>query len=310
MGDEPWTPAMPAPSRLVDSHQHCRWHQRDEHGLVADMDAHGIAYAWLLTWQLGREDQAPEYNHALNPALFAPDGTHPGIPLSELLATRAAYPDRFVLGFCPHPTWTDAPGILEAAYRMHGVRVCGEWKFRLPFDDPRCLAIFQRAGQLGLPVVLHLDVPWLPAASGQGRVYQPLWYGGTVAALDRALTLCPDTIFIGHAPGFWREISGDADRSATPYPTGPVTPGGRLEDLFARHPHLHADLSAGSGHSALARDPAHAVDFLTRHADRLLFGRDYYGTQLHDFLQTLPLASEVIEKIYWQNAERLVPPPR
>ena len=193
---------MPAPTKLVDSHQHVRWHQRDEHGLIADMDAHGIDYAWLLTWQLSHTDQAPEYNYCLNPELFLPDGSHPGIPLSELLETKVQYPKRFVVGFCPHPTWEQAPRILESAYNMHGVRVCGEWKFRVPFDDPRCLAIFQKAGELKMPVVLHLDVPTLPDPETGEPVFQPLWYGGTVANLENALKACPDTIFIGHAPGF------------------------------------------------------------------------------------------------------------
>ncbi len=301
---------MPAPTRLVDSHQHVRWHHRDEHGLIADMDAHGISYAWLLSWLLHQDEQAPEYTSALNPAHFAPDGSHPGIPLSDLIDTQKQYPSRFILGFCPNPRWINAPAMLEAAYHMHGARVCGEWKFRVPFDDPRCIAIFQKAGQLKMPVVLHLDVPWLPDPKTGVPVFQPLWYGGTVAALERALEACPETIFIGHAPGFWREISGDADASPSPYPNTPVTPGGRLYTLFDRHPNLWADLSAGSGRQALSRDPAHATQFLTRYADRLVFGRDYYGTELHTFLQTLPLSAAVVEKIYWQNAERLVAPPK
>ncbi len=86
---------MPAPSRIVDSHQHVRWHQRDEHGLVADLDAHGIGYAWLLTWQLGPVEQSPEHANYLNPALTLPDGSHPGIPLAELIAVRTLYPQRF-----------------------------------------------------------------------------------------------------------------------------------------------------------------------------------------------------------------------
>jgi predicted TIM-barrel fold metal-dependent hydrolase len=188
--------------------------------------------------------------------------------------------------------------------------VCGEWKFRVPFDDPRCLALFARAGKLKLPVVLHLDVQYLPDPATGAPVYQRAWYGGNVAALERALAACPDTIFIGHAPGFWREISGDADTSPSQYPHTPVTPGGRLMPLFDRYPNLFADLSAGSGRTALARDPAHALQFLTRFADRLLFGRDYYGTELHTFLQTQPLSADVVGKIYWRNAERLVAPPR
>ena len=119
---------MPAPTRIVDSHQHVRWHQRDEHGLVADLDAHGIDYAWLLTWQLGPVEQSPQHASYLNPALTLPDGSHPGIPLSELLAVREIYPQRFVIGYCPHPLWPSAPQLLEAARHMHDVRICGEWK--------------------------------------------------------------------------------------------------------------------------------------------------------------------------------------
>lgn len=300
---------MPLPTRLVDSHQHVLWHQRDDHGLVADLDAHGISYAWLLSWCLGLAEQSSDWAHCLNPVHYRPDGTHPGVPLSDLLATREKFPSRFLVGFCPNPVWPGAPAMLEAAHRMHGVRICGEWKFRVEFDDPRSLAIFRMAGKLGLPVVLHLDVPWLAKPQGGAPVFQPAWYGGTVARLESALRACPETTFIGHAPGFWREISGDADASPDPYPSGPVTPGGRLHQLFDTHANLYADLSAGSGRNALSRDPAHATQFLTRYADRLLFGRDYYGTELHDFLKTLPLSADVVEKIYWRNAERLVPPP-
>ena len=34
---------------IIDSHQHVFWHGRDDAGLVADMDQHGIDLAWLLT---------------------------------------------------------------------------------------------------------------------------------------------------------------------------------------------------------------------------------------------------------------------
>jgi len=122
-----------------------------------------------------------------------------------------------------------------------------------------------------------------------------------VATADGCRQACPGTQFIGHAPGFSFEISGDADTDSRLYPEGPVVPGGRLDQLFARNPNLHADLSAGSGLTALSRDSAHALQFLTRHADRLLFGRDYYEQKLHTFLATLHLAPEIVEKIYGRH---------
>lgn len=285
----------------IDSHQHVFWHGRDDSGLVADMDAHGIDVAWLLSWEILPHEDEPAYHGVLNPLHLRPDGTHAGIPLSDLIVARDRFPHRFVLGYCPHPQLPQAPKLFEAAFRIHGARVCGEWKFRMPFDDPRCLEVFRVAGRLGCPVVLHLDVPYL------GGVYQRNWYGGTIDNLERALVACPETRFVGHAPGFWREISGDCADDPSAYPSGPMVPGGRLHGLFDRHENLFADLSAGSALRALQRDPAHAREFLIRFSDRLLFGRDFYGSELLDFLGTLDLPEDVQARIFHENARSLVP---
>ena len=296
---------MAQPTRIIDSPQHVFGHNRDDKGLVQDMDEHGIETAWLLTWEIPPFEDSPSYHSVLNPLNMRPDGTHAGITLRDLLITRERYPDRFLVGYCPHPALGDAPGLLRAAVRMHDVRLCAEWKFRILFDDPRCLELFHVAGELKLPVVLHLDVPYLRDESGN-FAYQPHWYGGTVANLERALRACQETTFIGHAPGFWREISADADDDPATYPQGPVQPTGKLYDLFDSYPNLYADLSAGSGRYALQRDPAHALQFLQRYSDRLLFARDYYEQDLHNFLQTLDLPADVVEKIYYRNAEKLL----
>jgi len=300
---------MAKPSRIIDTHQHVFWHGRDDKGLVADMDEHGIEYAWLLSWEVPPFEDNAAYHATLTPLNARPDGTHAGITLRDLVQTRDRYPSRFVVGYCPHPALSNAPGLLEAAAKIHGVQVCGEWKFRIPFDDPRGLELYRKAGELKLPVVLHLDVPYLANTEGK-PAYQPLWYGGTVENLERALQACPETNFVGHAPGFWREISGDAAGDPSIYPKGPVKPGGKLYGLFDRNPNLWADLSAGSARYALSRDPKNAAEFLTRYQDRLLFGRDYYGQELHEFLQTLDLPAEIVEKIYHRNAEKLLRLPR
>ena len=169
---------MKMPSRLIDTHQHVWWHGRDDLGLIADMDDHGIEYAWLLSWEIPPFEDHRDYHRVLDPRHARADGTHAGIPLSAILDARERHPKRFVAGYCPHPAVGNAPALLEAAAKIHGVKVCGEWKFRLPFDDPRCIELYRKAGELKLPVVLHLDVPWLKK---EGKsVYQPLWYGGTV----------------------------------------------------------------------------------------------------------------------------------
>lgn len=302
----PTRPCLPV-SKLVDSHQHVFFQKHDDAGLIRNMDALGIQYSWLLSWEIPPGDPSAEYAALLNPARVRPDGTHPGILLDDLLTARNRYPDRFVLGYCPAPTVSEPWKLLRTAHAMHGARVCGEWKFRVPFDDPRCLETFRVAGDLGMPVVLHLDVPYLKNSSGTLE-YQHRWYGGTVTNLERALAACPQTNFIGHAPGFWREMGTDADDSPDAYPSGKVQGEGRIYQLFDRWPNLYADLSA-SGFVALKRDPEHAKRFLHRYQDRLLFGRDFCDTDLPDLLASLNLEPALLEKICWQNAEKLVAAP-
>jgi predicted TIM-barrel fold metal-dependent hydrolase len=292
---------------IIDSHQHVFWHWRNDADLVADMDAHGIDVAWLLTWEITPAEEDPNWVRILNPAHVRRDGSHPGVPLSDLLLASSRHPGRFILGYCPHPAVGNAPALFESAYHIHRVRVCGEWKFRMAFEDPRCIALFKKAGELECPVVLHLDVPYLRDKQTGQPAPQQMWFGGTVDNLERALQLCPETIFIGHAPGFWRSISGDADTNPDAYAAGDVSRGGRVPELLEKYPNLYADLSAGSGLNALRRDPKHAADFVHRFADRLLFARDYYGGELLDFLRAMNLPADVSDKIFFRNAEKLVP---
>ena len=293
------------PKRIMDAHQHVCWHGRDDAGLIADMDAHGIESAWLLTWEVAPGENFPGFGGIFNPIHARPDGTHAGIPLVDLLEAKRRYPGRFIIGYCPHPALPGAPDLLRAAVKMHAIRVCGEWKFIMPIDDPRCLELFSVAGELKLPVVLHLDIPYRNDEAGQ-KTYRWPWYGGTVDNLERALAACPETTFIGHAPGFWREIANGAEGESSPYPGGSVAGEGKLYRLLDTYPNLYADLSANSGRLAMARDPAHARKFLDRFQDRLLFGRDYYGQDLHDLLKTLDLPDEIQHKLYWANANALL----
>ena len=151
---------------MIDAHQHVFWQGTDDAGLIADMDSHGIDQAWLLTWETSREENQPSHLRKFNPAHALPGGGHKGMVLSDVLLAAGRYPDRFVIGYCPHPAGGAAASLFEAAWHMHSVRVCGEWKFRMLLDDPRCLELFRAAGRLGAPVVCHIDCPYLPDRSG------------------------------------------------------------------------------------------------------------------------------------------------
>ena len=175
---------------------------------------------------------------------------------------------------------------------------------RLPFDDPDALRLYEACGQMRLPITIHLDYP---IDHGRGDYPRPnWWYGGSLDAFERAIVACPQTAFIGHAPGFWAHISGDDLYDKASYPDGPVLPGGRLSEIMRTYPNLYADLSAGSGIKALKRDRDFGRNFLVEFQDKLLFGRDYFDTSLMDFLLELALPGEAFAKITYQNAERLL----
>ena len=116
-------------------------------------------------------------------------------------------------------------------------------------DDPRCIELLRFAGSKGLPVVFHLDVPYLPPNGGR-YVGNNVWKGGTVDNLERAMQACPDTIFIGHAYGFlWRCTAMIITRITTSAPWPLWTPITFVDEC----PNLYADLSAGSARRALAQ---------------------------------------------------------
>ncbi|HDS73932.1 MAG TPA: hypothetical protein ENN56_00175 [Firmicutes bacterium] len=282
---------------VIDAHNHVYWYGYGPDELVANMDEHGIDVTWLLSWELAEG----MYDHGYDKTFMTP---YIGMPLEAIWVAVDKYPSRFVPGFAPNPKLPHAVERLRAAHR-NGARVAGEFKFRCLYDDPDAIAVFRAAGELGMPVTLHIDVPWLPPSGSRNAV--TWWYGGTIDNLGNALRLCPDTVFLGHAPGFWREVSGDADNDPAAYPNGPVVPGGRLRPLFDEYPNLWADLSAGSALTAISRDRDWGRQFLIDYQERILFARDYFDGRLMEYLNSLELPENVLTAILSGNAMKLTP---
>jgi len=267
---------------IIDCHTHVKWFGYNPEDVVRNMDRIGVDKAWALTWQEVDGGLCSNYEH-LSP--------------QSVMAAARRWPDRFI-PFCGiDPRRERAEQILRELVEQ-GCRGYGELKVRLMYDNPDCIRMYDLCAELGLPVLVHIDVP-LPNVD--------FWYGGSVDALERAMVKCPRTRFIGHGPGFWREISGSASRSRKLYPSGRVTPGGKVQKLLQRYRNFHADLSGGSGLNALKRDPRHARRFLEKHHRRLLYGTDCYNRLLLDFLESLDLPKRVLGSILWRNAARLVP---
>ena len=288
---------------IIDAHNHPDWQGHDFVRFVANMDQCGIARTWLLCWECPPD----EYDQGCR-SPFSADvlGMESGpIPFARCLAYQERAPRRFVLGYAPDPRRPGALDRMQAAIDLYGVRICGELKLRMMYDNPDALRLLRFCGERKVPVTVHIDYPSLNNTVGFPR--PDYWYGGGIDVLERVLRKCPETIIIGHAPGFWSHISGDDQYDKTMYPAGPVLPAGQVPALLRAYPNLYADLSAYSGLNALSRDPAHAKEFLLEFQDRILYGRDCFDNRLQEFLASLELPKTVLKKIYSGNASALAP---
>jgi uncharacterized protein len=286
---------------LIDVHGHIgrvlpdRREFVDATNLIAKMDAWGIDRTCIL----------PLSEH--------PEGAYLECDTEDVIAACARYPGRLVPFCLIDPRYGNDPHMdfshLLEEYRGRGCKGLGEFLPKLDFDDPRCLNLYRQAGRFGLPVLFDM----------QDR---PDGYGVRddhgLPKLEHALQACPETVFIGHGPTFWAEISADvpvAERSG--YPKGPVKPGGAVPRLMRRYRNLWADISAGSGHGGITRDAAFGLEFLDEFQDKVLFGTDSCRRSdaslllpnvalIRDLRAGRKLPEAALEKIEWKNCVRLL----
>lgn len=197
-------------------------------------------------------------------------------------------------------------------------------------DDPRWDAIWQACGELGLPVLIHVADPqafFLPIDNTNERWEElrrhPDWsfHGGDfpsyeelMAAFLRVVARHPKTTFIG------AHMASNSEDLAT------------LATWLDQHPNLYVDTAARI--AELGRQPVTARKFLIKYADRILFGTDgprdaerltyhwrmfetedeYFPYAENAFppqgfwrIYGLNLPDETLEKIYANNAARIIP---
>jgi predicted TIM-barrel fold metal-dependent hydrolase len=199
----------------------------------------------------------------------------------------------------------------------------------VPIDDERLDPLWQMAGELKMPVAVHIADPvafFEPVDEHNERWEElqgnPDWqflsppfpaFLSLVNAMGRVVERHPQTTFIGAHVAWYAENLG------------------WVGDLLDRCPNLYIDIGARIGE--LGRQPYTARRFFLRYADRILFGTDA-GPDLnayrihYRFLETddeyfnynpgeipgqgrwmiygLHLPDEVLEKIYYRNAERVL----
>ena len=218
-------PALP-PYGYIDIHTHIGrvWNiypSFSADDLIFAMDEHGVERAVLL----------PLVSPEASAYVCSPDA---------VLTAAQAHPDRLI-AFCvidPRTSFlggTDGLRKMLLEYVDQGAKGFGEHKPGLPFDHSKMMEVYGVCEELKLPVLFHMDNERSTDSPGMPR-------------LEHALKQFPNLPFIGHAEGFWANISGGIDqKDMGEYGEGPIKPGGAIDRLMDEYPNLYADLSAGTG---------------------------------------------------------------
>ena len=264
----------------------------------------------------------------------------------SLMQVYGAYPDRFEvwcgLDVSDHtaPDYTErAIRELERCHQMGGLGIgelsdkgwgvrsgqqSGDMQGELPhFDDPALQPVLQRAGELGMPVNIHVADPiWMYEPmdeTNDGLMTSWRWrlddrddiksHAEMMKVLENAVRDNPGTTFI---VVHYANLTYDL---------------GQLGVLLDTYPNLYADISARF--SEVANIPRFMKSFFEKYQDRLLYGTDLgfstgmYRTTFrvletedehfydhavfprHWSLNGLGLSEEVLEKVYRKNALEL-----
>lgn len=218
------------------------------------------------------------------------------------------YPDRYAWMCSLSPKSKEPVYDRLARYKAQGAIGIGELTYNHRLDDPFLQEIFAAAEKLDMPITIHMSPE---EGYSYGVVDEP-----GLPLLEQVLKNYPNLKILGHSQTFWIEISGDAPtekEARNSWGDGPVVPGGRVPELFAKYPNLYGDLSANSGSRAIMRDEAFGLQFLETYADRLFFATDMVnrdmvfplGAWLDEKVASGALRRETYEKIVRDNARRV-----
>ncbi len=208
---------------------------------------------------------------------------------SKALADKVG-PGRFLLYFNLDYKGWDKPDFAERAVKQaeeaHRLGAAGMKEFKnlglyrrdgagklIKIDDPKLDPLWERLGELGMPVSIHVGDPkafWLPFDNRNERWkelkdHRPWWFGDTniypprmelVEALDRVIGRHPKTTFVCvHFANNPEDIDW-------------------VDKALVRHPNMMADLAARI--PELGRhDPKKVHNLFVKHQDRIVFATDF-----------------------------------
>lgn len=307
---------------FIDVHSHHR---------AADMDAEAVA-------------EIVRAMDAMNMAVMVNLSGRSGKDLEQGLANmKGRYPKRFVLFANISFDGIDDPDYGERTalqleedvesgaqglkiFKNLGMFTTDASGQRVPTDDPRLEPIWNKAGELGIPVLIHTGEPapffephdrfnerWLELKQRPNRKRPPDRFPSWETIMGEQHNLFrkhPKTIFINAHLGWLGQDLG------------------RLGRLLDELPNVYVGL--GAVLAELGRQPHTARKFMIEHQDRVLMGKDswrpeeypvyfrvfetadeyfdYYRKRHgHWKLYGLDLPDEVLKKVYYKNALRIIP---
>ncbi len=211
-------------------------------------------------------------------------------------------------------------------YKSLGLRYTDASGNRLAIDDPRLDAIWAKCGELGVPVLIHAADPksfwdpmdrdnerWLELKTHSRRkrsATDPAPWEQIIKEQHLMFKKHPKTNFINAHMGWYANDLG------------------KLGELLDEIPNMNVGIAAVI--AELGRQPRNAKAFFEKYQDRILFGKDSwkpeefptyfrvlesndeyfpYYKKYHAFwsMYGLDLSDEVLKKVYYKNALKLIP---
>ena len=267
--------------KIIDIHQHTHYSGRSDDDLIGHQRKMGIYKTVLL-----------------------PAGSKFGLEADawgndSVVALAQKFPREFMFFANELPDIAETRQVIEKYLKLGAIGI-GEQKFQVDVDSKYIQLIAEIARDYQVPVLLHFQ---------HGK------YNTGIERFHKILEKYPTVNFIGHAQTWWGNIDRNHDQSVM-YPKTKVTPGGITDRLLSDYPNIYGDLSAGSGLNALLRDEDHAVEFLKRHQDKLMYGSDCNdllgegekcsGSQQIATLRRLLPDEKIRQKIMYENASRVL----
>ncbi|MEM0941741.1 MAG: amidohydrolase family protein [Bacteroidota bacterium] len=211
-------------------------------------------------------------------------------------------------------------------YKSLGLRNTDQEGNRIKIDDPRIDPIWAKCGELGIPVLIHSADPapfWQPMDADNERWLElklrpgrkrgpdnPAPFETIIAEQHHVFKKHPNTTFVNAHMGW---MANDLDKA------------GKHLDQYP-----NVNFGIGAVIAEFGRQPKRAKQFFEKYQDRLVFGKDAYNPEefwtyfrvletedeyfpyykkYHAFwrMYGLGLSDEVLKKVYYKNACRIIP---